>query len=73
MPISDYFKPVETWSTDRIRKFIREHTAEDFNLVDVRQPGEYERGHLPGSRLIPVGELETRAGELDRSKPTVVY
>jgi len=41
--------------------------------VDVRTPKEYEEEHLPGARLIPVGELESRWKELDRNKPTITY
>jgi sulfur dioxygenase len=35
-------------------------------IVDVREPAEYagELGHLPGSRLVPVGELPRRLDEL---------
>lgn len=33
-------------------------------LLDVRQPDEYEEGHIPGARLIPLDQLEMRAGEL---------
>jgi rhodanese-related sulfurtransferase len=35
-------------------------------IVDVREPGEYagDLGHLPGARLIPVGELPRRLQEL---------
>jgi phage shock protein E len=33
-------------------------------LVDVRTPGEFGAGHLPGAINIPVQELEARAGEL---------
>ncbi|UCF30518.1 MAG: rhodanese-like domain-containing protein [bacterium] len=73
MPIADYFKPIEAWSADQVRRFLREHSPEEYNLVDVRQPAEYERGHLPGSRLIPMAELETRAGEIDPSRPTIAY
>src|SRR6202162_867267 len=42
-------------------------------LVDVRGPGEWKKGHVPGARHIFVPELRTRLGELDRNKPTVVY
>jgi len=69
----DYFKPVSSRTADEIRDFLRDRPAGSYNLVDVRQPGEYERGHLPGARLIPVAELEGRLGELDRSKPTITY
>ena len=42
-------------------------------MVDVKSFKEYEEEHLPGAQLIPVGELETRWKELDRSKPTITY
>jgi rhodanese-related sulfurtransferase len=37
--------------------------------VDVREPHEYNEGHVPGARLIPVAELAYRLAELDRAKP----
>jgi rhodanese-related sulfurtransferase len=73
MGILDYFKPVSTWSADKIRDFLREKNPRDYNLVDVRQPQEYEHGHLPGAQLIPVGELEGRLKELNPDKPTIAY
>jgi len=42
-------------------------------LLDVRQPKEYRKGHLPGAKLIPLPELGDRIHEVDRSKPTIVY
>jgi rhodanese-related sulfurtransferase len=73
MGILDYFKPVSTWSAENVRKFLREKNPRDYNLVDVRQPQEYEQGHLPGAQLIPVGELEGRLKELNPDKPTIAY
>ena len=73
MGFFDYFKPVPTWTAEEVRAFLREKSAESYNLIDVRQPGEYEGGHLPGARLIPMAELAERLGDLDRSKPTVTY
>jgi rhodanese-related sulfurtransferase len=69
----DYFKPVSTMTAGEVRAFLRERSPESYNLIDVRQPGEYEVGHLPGARLIPIAELADRLGELDRSKPTITY
>lgn len=37
-------------------------------ILDVREPGEYGDGHIPGSVLIPLGDLPERMGELDRTK-----
>ncbi len=73
MSILDYFKPVSTWSPEKIRQFLKEKNSGEFNLVDVRTPKEYEEGHLPGARLIPVGEISSRFSELDPEKPTIVY
>ena len=33
-------------------------------VIDVRQPDEYEAGHVPGARLIPLNEVPTRMGEV---------
>jgi rhodanese-related sulfurtransferase len=73
MGILNYFKPVSTWPAEKVRRFLKEKDPEDYNLIDVRTPKEYEQGHLPGARLIPVGELADRLSELDSDRPTVVY
>jgi len=73
MGILNYFKPVSTWLPERVRLFLKEKNSGDYNLIDVRTPEEYEQGHLPGARLMPMGELADRLSELDPKKPTVVY
>jgi rhodanese-related sulfurtransferase/rubrerythrin len=73
MGVLDGFEPVSTWSVDEVRTFLAREGQGEYCLVDVRQPGEYERGHLPGARLIPLGELSGRSAELDRKKTTIVY
>ena len=52
---------------------MADHKPEEYQLLDVRQPGEYEKGHLPGAILIPVRELSSRLAELDPAKRTFVY
>jgi sulfur-carrier protein adenylyltransferase/sulfurtransferase len=42
-------------------------------IVDVREPSEAAIVRLPGTRLIPLGELERRLGELDPSSEIVVH
>ena len=73
MGVMDYFKPVSTWTVRMVREFIDKSNNSEYNLVDVRQPGEYEQGHLPGARLIPVGQLSDRVEELDPDRTTIVY
>jgi molybdopterin/thiamine biosynthesis adenylyltransferase/rhodanese-related sulfurtransferase/molybdopterin converting factor small subunit len=46
---------------------------EAFVLLDVREPHEYEIAKIPGSKLIPLGELDKRAGELDKSRKLIVH
>lgn len=41
-------------------------------ILDVRQPDEWNEYHVPGSTLIPLGELAARVKELPRDKPIVV-
>lgn len=73
MGILNYFKPVSTKTTKEVREFLKSRDAGEYNLVDVRQPMEYERGHIPGALLIPLGELRERISELDPDKPTITY
>jgi hydroxyacylglutathione hydrolase len=42
-------------------------------IVDVRSPSEWKRGHVPGARHIFVPEVRQRMSELDRNRPTAVY
>ncbi|SHO43183.1 Rhodanese-like domain-containing protein [Desulfopila aestuarii DSM 18488] len=68
-----FFTPVQSMDGLETRKFLEQLSGDDYNLIDVRQPGEYKDGHLPGAKLIPLGDLADRARELDPDKPTVVY
>ena len=41
-------------------------------VLDVRQPDEYAHdGHIEGARLMPLGTLRSRAGELPSDTPIV--
>src|ERR1700682_5334429 len=40
-------------------------------LLDVREPWEYQQGHVPGAQLIPLGELEQRVNEVPRDRPVL--
>ncbi len=42
-------------------------------VIDVREPHEYHRGHIPGAINLPVGSFQTRAELLPPDKPLVVY
>jgi len=56
---------------------IQPHALEEYlhqvQVVDVREADEYAGplGRIQGARLVPLGELRSRAGELDRDLPVV--
>jgi rhodanese-related sulfurtransferase len=41
-------------------------------ILDVRQPDEYEAGHIPGSVLIPLDLLESKLSEIPQDNEVVV-
>ena len=43
--------------------------SDDAIVVDVREPGEYVGGHVPGATLVPMGQLPSRAHELPTDIP----
>ena len=73
MGIADYFKTVSSMTAEEVREFLKNKNPDEYNLVDVRQPKEYERGHIPGARLVPVGEIQEHIKELDPDRPTITY
>jgi rhodanese-related sulfurtransferase len=49
------------------------HAEQRIQLIDVRQPREYEAGRIAGARLIELGELSAQAGSIDPARPVVFY
>jgi rhodanese-related sulfurtransferase len=68
-----FFTPVKSLDAPKARKFMEKRSADEYNLVDVRQPGEYQNSHIPGARLIPLADLSERLNEIDWDKPTLIY
>jgi sulfur-carrier protein adenylyltransferase/sulfurtransferase len=46
---------------------------DSFVLIDVREPHEYQICSIPGSKLIPLGEVAKRMSELDSADEIVVH
>ena len=69
-------KPVaETneWEIDAIEVKAKMDRGDDFVLVDVREPHEYQICRIPGSKLIPLGEVPKRVNELELGGRIVVH
>ena len=41
-------------------------------IIDVREPYEYREGHIPGSKLVPLGQLTKRLNELGSKEQEVI-
>jgi len=69
---------VNTASSNETETDVRElkrkiDAKEDFFLLDVREPNEFQIGRIPGSTLIPLGEVPQRVSEIPRDKEIVVH
>lgn len=52
---------------------LRTLTGRGARLAEVLPAEEYAWAHLPGAASLPLKELDARAGQLDRSRPVIVY
>ena len=73
MILGSFFKPVKSITTQEVQQIIKEKNTEDYCLLDVRQPAEYAEKHIPGAKLIPLGDLQAHLKEVSPDKPTIVY
>ncbi len=46
--------------------------AEGAPVIDVREPGEYAEGHVPGATLIPLATVPDRLAEVPTGGPVLV-
>jgi rhodanese-related sulfurtransferase len=73
MKFSDLFTHVQTIEADEARNRLDVRPDGSYTLLDVREPEEYEQGHIPGALLIPLSELPDRLAEIDPQKPVLAY
>jgi adenylyltransferase/sulfurtransferase len=64
-------EPIPVMSPLELKR--RMDAGEPVELVDVREPFEYEIARIDGAKLVPLGEITERLDELKREKPIVVH
>ena len=69
-PETAYPDGVRRVTTEELDALIKKGEA---FLVDVRNQDSYDMGHIPGSRLIPAGEILDHVNELPRDKTIITY
>jgi sulfur-carrier protein adenylyltransferase/sulfurtransferase len=52
---------------------IRRAAGEAIQLLDVREPHEWEIGHIDGARLIPLHRIQSAIATIDANAPVAVY
>jgi rhodanese-related sulfurtransferase len=60
----DEGKPYSDISAADAMKFLQQHP--DTVILDVRTSSEFQAGHIPGAKLLPVDELENRLAEVPK-------
>jgi rhodanese-related sulfurtransferase/rubrerythrin len=73
MNIADIFTKVNVITADDTKELISNKPQDELEIIDVRQPAEYERGHITGAKLIPLSTLADNIEKLDVSKTIVTY
>ncbi|MFP4200777.1 MAG: rhodanese-like domain-containing protein [Clostridia bacterium] len=63
--------PEEPVGADELNDMLKSDSAP--LLIDVRQPEEFELGHIPGAVSSPLGQLDIAARDFDPDRPIVTY
>src|SRR5471030_247565 len=64
---------VSDWDTTSVDLKKRLDAGDDVLVLDVREPNEYQINRIPGSVLIPLGELPRRYAELPQDRDIVAH
>jgi sulfur-carrier protein adenylyltransferase/sulfurtransferase len=68
-----FLTPVKSIDATQAKAYIADKQADEVTILDVRQPGEYQSGHIPGAVLAPLPELTDYMARIDTDKPILVY
>jgi NADPH-dependent 2,4-dienoyl-CoA reductase/sulfur reductase-like enzyme/rhodanese-related sulfurtransferase len=58
---------------DMVAAFQDKTAVQKMQIVDVRSPEEFARGHVTGAVNVPIGALRDQIRTLDKAKSVVVY
>jgi rhodanese-related sulfurtransferase/rubrerythrin len=68
-----FLTPVKSIDANQAKTFLADKNVDEVTVLDVRQPKEYESGHIPGAVLAPLPDLTDYMDRIDRNKPVLVY
>jgi len=64
-------QPLEEITATELKRRLDQ--GDDLQIIDVREPNEYQIARLANSKLIPLGQIVERSGEIDASRETIVH
>lgn len=70
MEIKGRKNKLKTISANEVQQKLE--NGEQLNIIDVREVDEYQSGHIPGSKNIPLSLFEYRVNELPKNKPYII-
>ena len=73
MKISDFFTKVDKLTAGEAKELMDKKGQDGTILLDVREPLEYEAGHIPGARFVPLSTLPDNLNKLELSKTVITY
>jgi adenylyltransferase/sulfurtransferase len=73
MPVDDACLPIRRLHAEEVRALIKQASGDESRLlvVDVREPWEFETGHIENAVNIPLGELPGRMDEVPQNANAV--
>lgn len=66
-------KAAHEWQGNSREELLAKAQSGEVVVIDVRPEEEYEAGHLPYARSMPLAEIRTRVAELPNDKPIIAY
>lgn len=63
---------VQDIQPDELHELLQSGNGERPVVVDVREPWEFDQGHVPGAILMPLGEVSRKVDDLDPTQPVAV-
>ncbi|KZR59934.1 MBL fold metallo-hydrolase [Pseudobacillus badius] len=64
---------LEKYANINVDELKAQHEKEDVYVVDIRQQGEWEAGHIPTARHHMLGYLEEEADQLPKDKKLIIH
>lgn len=61
------------WVGNNRQELLEKARNGEVIVIDVRPGNEYDAGHLPFARSMPLAELKSRLAELPKDKPVIAY